>query len=166
MARSLRQSQGIRRRPRKSGATGLNITSMMDMFTIILLFLLKSFSSQGQMVTPAEGLKLPDSNVRSDVTVSLELKISKEHIMVEDRVVTKMSAVVNQKEFLIKPLYEILLKYSKEAVKTANLYNETFKGDIVIQGDQSIPYKLLTRVMYSCGKAGFSNMKFLVYREE
>ena len=57
------QSMRRRRRKRTAGTVKLNITSMIDMFTLMVVFLLKNYSAQGQLVTPAEGLLLPTSSI-------------------------------------------------------------------------------------------------------
>ena len=73
-------------------------------------------------------------------------------------------ALLEQKDFMIKPLYELLLKYSEEGKKMAEISGQKFSGEITIQGDTEIPYNVLTRVMYTCGQAGYPNMNLFVYR--
>lgn len=163
--RALRQA----RKRRGSDETKLNITSMMDMFTIILVFLLKNFSTEGAIVTPADNLTLPESSVEKRAKESLSVKVAKNSIMVENNLVLDEKAyseLSQQKEFLIKPLYESLVKYSEEAVKMSKISGNNFSGEITIQGDVEIPYNILTRVMYTCGQAGYPNMNLFVYRQE
>jgi biopolymer transport protein ExbD len=163
--RALRQA-----RKRRGGEEArLNITSMMDMFTIILVFLLKNFSTEGAIVTPADNLTLPESSVEKRAKESLSVKVAKNSIMVENNLVLgekAYSELFQQKEFLIKPLYELLVKYSEEAVKMSEISGKSFSGEITIQGDVEIPYNILTRVMYTCGQAGYPNMNLFVYRQE
>ncbi len=163
--RALRQA-----RKRRGGEEAkLNITSMMDMFTIILVFLLKNFSTEGAIVTPADNLTLPESSVEKRAKESLSVKVAKNSIMVENNLVLDEKAyseLFQQKEFLIKPLYELLVKYSEEAVKMSEISGSSFSGEITIQGDVEIPYNILTRVMYTCGQAGYPNMNLFVYRQE
>jgi biopolymer transport protein ExbD len=162
----------LKRQARKSrggSEVKLNITSMMDMFTIILVFLLKNFSTQGQMVTPAAGLMLPTSNVEKAAVEALNIKISKNTIVVENTPVTdekEFSAILKQQEFLIPELHKVLVQYEKEARKSAEVFGKEFKGEITIHGDVSTPYKVITRVMYTCGQAGFPVMNLLVYKRE
>jgi biopolymer transport protein ExbD len=147
----------------------LNITSMMDMFTIILVFLLKSFSTQGQLVTPASGLVLPTSTVERTAREALAVKIARNTVSVEDRTVVDAKAYEKlkaQKEFMIPPLHEVLSHYAQQARKFAEMSGEPFSGEITIQGDVEIPYNILTRVMYTCGQAGYPVMNLVVYRKE
>jgi biopolymer transport protein ExbD len=162
--------QSIRRRGKSKGAATvkLNITSMIDMFTLMVVFLLQNYSAQGQLVTPAEGLRLPKSSVEKMAKEALSVKVSQNNIMVENAIVVdslKFKALSSQKDFMITPLYGILSKYSSEAKKSAEMFKTEFSGKISIQGDVEIPYNILTRVMYTCGQAGYPNMNLVVYRK-
>lgn len=157
------------RKSRRSADATLNITSMMDMFTIILVFLLKSFSTQGQLVTPATGLLLPTSSVERNAPAGLGVQITNTSIAVEEQVVVqgeRFEQLATQQDFLIEPLHAVLQKYALEAQRTAELFNQPFSGEIAIQGDVDVPYRILTRVMYTCGQAGFPAMNLVVYKEE
>jgi biopolymer transport protein ExbD len=73
---------------------------------------------------------------------------------------------MDQKEFMIEPLYKVLDRHNKEARKSAEIFKTEFSGKISIQGDVEIPYNILTRVMYTCGQAGYPTMNLVVYRKE
>jgi biopolymer transport protein ExbD len=163
--------QSIRRRGRRRGnaTVKLNITSMIDMFTLMVVFLIQNYSAQGQLVTPAQGLRLPKSTVEKMAKEALSVKISQNNIMVEDALVIDPPAyasLLSQKDFMIPPLYTVLNKYSTEARKSAEMFKTEFSGKISIQGDIEIPYNVLTRVMYTCGQAGYPNMNLVVYRKQ
>jgi biopolymer transport protein ExbD len=164
----------LRRKKRSRGEQKMNITSMMDMFTIILVFLLKSYSSQGQLVTPNDDLKIPDSNVKKSPVNSIELAVSYKTdkkdtsgmIMVEGKPIMSVKEMMRIDGYLVPALQEVLQKYSTEARAMAEQLSQEFKGDIVIQGDQELPYMVLTKLMYTCGQSGFPNMNLLVYKKE
>ncbi|MBN1757264.1 MAG: biopolymer transporter ExbD [Chitinispirillaceae bacterium] len=157
------------RRRRGNGEVKLNITSMMDMFTIILVFLIKNFSTEGAIVTPAENLTLPKSTVERKAKGALSVQISRGIIIVENVTVldeTAYGKLLKQKEFMITALYDALVNFAEESRKMAEISGTPFSGDITIQGDVEIPYSVLTRVMYTCGQAGYPNMNLFVYRNE
>ncbi len=157
------------RKSRNSGEAKLNITSMMDMFTIILVFLLKSFSTEGQLVTPATGLTLPSSSVERTAKEALAVKISADNIVVEDKLViepSKYQEILKQKDFLIPDLQSVLSEFAEEAQKASEMFGKEFSGEITIQGDVGVPYSVLTRVMYTCGQSGYPVMNLIVYRSE
>ena len=162
-----------RRRGKRSSGNGdvkLNITPMMDIFTIILVFLLKIFSAQGQLVTPAEGLTLPTSSTEKRAVEALSVQVLSDQIIVEKKVVLERESyhqILNDgASILIQPLYDALMKHSEEAKKTSEMYGRTFSGQITIHGDSDIPYNYITKIMYTCGQAGFHDIKLLAYRAE
>lgn len=162
--------QSVRRRHRKrsEGTVKLNITSMIDMFTLMVVFLLKNYSAQGQLVTPATNLLLPSSSIEKNAGEALSVKVSNTNIMVENTIVVDekgYQAVLAQKDFLIEPLYNVLKKYCDEARKSSEMFKTEFSGKISIQGDVAIPYNMLTRIMYTCGQAGYPVMNLVVYRK-
>ncbi len=138
---------------------------MMDMFTIILVFLLKSYSATGQLVTPAAGLEIPDSKTETPAKrPPVEVKVSHNEIVLGDERVALVSEILEIKKMQIDALVQALEKEKESAEKLSG--GETFKGEVVIQGDKRMPYKLLTKVMYSCGQAGYSKQNFVVYKAE
>lgn len=147
----------------------LNITSMMDMFTIILVFLLKSYSADGNLVTKAEGLKLPQSTIEKSIKMSLVLSISSAQLMVEDVVVeqtqTLMHQIRNQPgKYMIDNLYGDMFERSELAKQMEVDYGTEFKGEVTVQIDENVPFEILTRILYTCGQSGWSNMKLAVYQ--
>lgn len=156
----------IKRYHHDTGKVKLNLTSMMDMFTIVLVFLLKVYSTHGQLIQPSEYLTLPKSNVEKPPEVALDLTVSTEWIAVNNNPVAKVSQVLNQKGLIIPSLQKELLQYADEAKKMERLYGTPFTGRATIQGDYRIPYKLLIKVMATCGRAEFPNMRLVVYKKE
>ncbi len=156
----------IKKHDTDPGKIKVNLTSMMDMFTIILVFLLKSYSTEGSLIQPSEFLTLPKSNIEKAPEVALDLVISKEWIMVNHEPIIKTSDVIDQESFIIQPLQKKLDVYSREAKKMEELYGTKFSGKVTIQGDKSIAYKLLVKVMATCGRSSYPNMRLVVYREE
>ena len=109
---------------RASGTVKLNMTSMIDMFTLMVVFLLKNYSAQGQLVTPAKGLLLPSSSVEKSAGEALSVKISQKTIMVENTVVIDAAAyqqLLKQKDFMIEPLYKVLSEHAKSARQSAEV---------------------------------------------
>ena len=148
------------------GEMKLNLNSMMDMFTIILLFLLKVYATDGQMITPSDDLTLPNSSVEKLSNVSLDLAISKEWLILNDKPVMKVSELLSSEQIIIPKLQKELRRYAKEAERMQEKYGQKFSGSITIQGDKQLPYKALIKVMATCGKSKYPNMKFLVYQKE
>ncbi len=148
------------------GEMKLNLNSMMDMFTIILLFLLKVYAAEGQMITPSDDLTLPNSNVEKISKVSLELTISKEWLVLNEKPVVKVSEFLSSRQIIIPELQKELRMYAEEAERMQERYGQKFSGSVTIQGDKQLPYRALIKVMATCGRSKYPNMRFLVYQKE
>jgi len=144
----------------------LQLTSMMDMFTIILVFLLKTYSTQGQLINPSKDLTLPSSIVQHAPEMGLDVTVSRDWILVNGRAVVKTKQVMDQKGYIIEPLKSELDTYAREAKTMEELYGAKFSGKVTIQGDKTIPYKLLIKVMATCGQSSYPNMRLVVYKKE
>jgi len=155
----------IKRHRTDSGDVKLNLTSMMDMFTIILVFLLKVYSTEGQMVQPSKYLTLPKSTVEKHPEVSLDLTISKEWIVLNNKPVAKVADVAQSSSLIIPSLRQELLHYATQAERMQEKYGQKFSGSITIQGDKTLPYRVLVKVMATCGKSKYPNMRLLVYQK-
>ncbi len=154
-------------------STGLNITSMMDMFTIILLFLLKSFSADGSMLTNADDLALPNSvsNKRPE-EVNLQLAVTSDSILIDNAAVesTKKIWETEQDKFDVDTLSLLDAQLKKhmraeEEMVKRGILNEV-KGEIVVQVDKNINFDILYKIMRLCGRNGYVNMKFAVMMRE
>jgi biopolymer transport protein ExbD len=163
---------------------GLNITSMMDMMTIILVFLLKSYSTSDVSVAPSEDLELPVSTVKKQIEMAVNLIVSKKNIVVDGVPVLSLEKVPDEdnpgQSKLQVPedqrngqLIEALLdELSKKADIAKNIGQQSgsedhaFKGRLLIQCDKKLPFEVLRQVMYTAGQAQFSEFKFVVYKQE
>ena len=154
---------------KKKQADGINITSMMDMFTIILLFLLKSYSADGSIMTNADNLILPNSVAKGRPSeVVLNLAVTPEMIMIDNTPVVTTKEVFRKSrlefaEDLDTPIDSLLNMHMKaeiELVKNGDL--PAVKGMIVVQMDKTISFDVLYKVMLLCGRTGYNNMHFAV----
>ncbi|MBK9293024.1 MAG: biopolymer transporter ExbD [Oligoflexia bacterium] len=151
----------------REGQTGtfpLNITSMIDMLTIILVFLLKSYASSSVDITPSKALSLPTSTAQEAPVEALKLMVTAEGIFVDDKeVLNTKERKVASNEAYIKPLYDALVMQAQKTKEIATR-NETieFDGKIVMQADQNLNYAYLKKVMYTAALAGYSDFKFAV----
>ncbi|MBN2357580.1 biopolymer transporter ExbD [candidate division KSB1 bacterium] len=155
---------------RKKHATGpvrvsLNLTSMMDMFTIIIVFLIKTYSTEGQLIHPSKNLTLPSSTVETAPEVALDVVVSQEWIMVNDRPVIRVASLKEQRDLFIPELNATLLKYATEAKRIEEKYGIKFTGKVTIQGDKKLPFGTLLKVMATCGRSEYPNMRLVVYQK-
>ncbi|MFP4680215.1 MAG: ExbD/TolR family protein [Chitinispirillaceae bacterium] len=150
----------------------LNITSMMDMFTIILVFLLRSFSADGSILTNADNLVLPNSQShKKPREVNLQVAVSNEMILVDNQPVMSTGQVGGgareEHDPVIGKLAEKLaacLELEKQMVLTGAL--NRLERKVVIQADKNVSFDILYKVMNTCGEAGYENMNFAVMERE
>ena len=166
-----RRKKSFKDRAPKHKPFVLQITSMVDMFTILLVFLLKSFASSPSHITPMKGLSLPVSNNIKSADQALKLMVSKEGIFVENQqvVIFKNRQVASvdlrrgDSDF-ITPLFKELEKRGKILDEIAK--DEEVARKILMQADTSLSYSILKKVMYTTSLAGFPNLKLATIAQD
>jgi biopolymer transport protein ExbD len=138
----------------------LNMNSMMDMVTIILLFLLKTYSTEGALKANADDLKLPSSYRLEKPVKAATVTVSQSVIMLGDRVVLTR-AELDPDQRLIPPLAN-LLREKAEKEKEVEAYGGEFTHEVLLIIDKDVPFDLLTKVIYSCGKSEYDKIRLMV----
>lgn len=150
-----RKAQAQRSRP----AT-LNLVSLMDIFTILVFFLMVN-SSDVEVITPTPGIRLPDSTAEQRPEPQLVISISKESLLVEGQPVARIDALDGAPEGVIDPLRDALTARAA----TAGAIPAGGLG-VTILGDQEIPYWLLKRIMLTCQTTDYAQISLGVNRPE
>ena len=152
----------------------IQITSMVDMFVILLVFLLKSYSTSPVQITPNDQLTLPASTSTKDPVDVLKLVVSKTGIFVDEKKVVELKDGVlatadvdtNDTQF-IRALYTELDEQAQKTRMIASQNTELeFDGKVVMQAERSLPYDVLRKVMYTSMRAGYSDVKIAVMLQE
>lgn len=157
-------------RKSRESTFALNITSMIDMFTIILIFLLKSYASSAVDIVPTKDVRLPSSTAVEQPVEALKLLVNKNGIYVDDKQVVVLengnlpkSALDSGDDRFIKPLYDALKAQADKSQSIAKQNEDIkFDGKLIFQADQSLPYQVLKKVMYTSSYAGYVDFKFAV----
>jgi biopolymer transport protein ExbD len=152
--------------PKKGqGIFYLNITSMTDMFTILLVFLLQTYSTSEVQIRPEEGLRLPQSNTQLNPVQGVKVSLSKTSLKFEDRII----AQVKDSEFsqtdidsadkqFIRPLF---LEFQKMSEKEPPNRTNKKLTQVLLQADADLPYEMIRKVFYTASMAGFPQMKIV-----
>jgi len=145
------------------GRMELNMTSLIDMFTCLLAFLLKSFSAEGALVTPSSGLTLPNSTAAERAKPGLTIEIGQNGIVVEGVHVaeTEEFAETDFATLIKSPMYADLDQRHKAALAMEE-YGTKFDGEVIIQGDKEIPFSALYKVMFVCARNDYGKMRLIV----
>ncbi len=158
-----------KRRNRVEDKPGLLINSLMDAFTIILCFLLKSFGSDPVMIKESDDMKLPTTTSKTELEAAVVIGISKKSIQVDNE---KAADIINgvvdesQKEdgadgLIINPLLTMLQEKVTHLRLIAQQTGSEFKAMALVVADKKTNYRLITEVLYTAGRAEFTKFKFV-----
>lgn len=155
---------------RSPSAFKIQITSMVDMFVILLVFLLKSYSTSPVNISPKEGLSIPESTSNVNPIEVVNLIVSKDAVFVGDEKVVDLkegrfiaSDIDSTDPQFIQKIYKALDQHAEKAKAISEVNEEfVFDGKVLLQADRDIQYNVLKRVMYSSMMAGYADVKLAV----
>ncbi len=160
-----------RRRRDKRKAFEVDITSLLDVLVILLVFLLKHYNT-GTIINIPPGIELPMSESKSINEPGVLVQISREKIWVDDQEVydsqTFQEQLYDDGNRRIIPLFDELVKKREsfeQLFRTIENASE-FKGMVNLVVDKEMNYTELKRVMYTCAVAGYRTYKFIVLENE
>jgi biopolymer transport protein ExbD len=188
------QSKVIRgrgRRKRVHLAFELQLTSMMDVFIIIVVFLLKSYATSTNSLNTVPGIKLPTSSSEDLTLDNLQVIITPESMTFENDKILEFvqtaadagstsanyafkSTDVDEGGKRIIPLYDALMKArdkaellrAKSKARDANGNPLPFEGELAIQADKRVEYDTIRKIMYTAGTAGYKTFRFIAMKKD
>jgi biopolymer transport protein ExbD len=151
----------------------LNIYPMMDMMTILLVFLIMQFAASSANIMQSDDLMIPFSVSEIQVEDALPIQISRTEIIVDGAsALTLRNGLVDpsQKQggangFLITPLLTVMQQHRDRLRALAALTGREFDGTVQIIADQRTPFRTLAEVLYTMGQAEFQHIHFVVLEE-
>lgn len=157
----------LRRRRRSHGLLieGLNLTAMMDVMTIILVYLIKLYAAAPENITLNDDLRPPASTAPDTVVPSVSVLISKSAILVDNRPVMEIKDGRVVSDDAKNPYYPVAdaLTRRVETIKAINARGgSAFDGNLMLIADQTTPYEVISSVLYQAGKAQFTSYRLVV----
>ncbi len=150
------------RRTRNLSLVDLNLVSLIDIFTILIFFLLSN-SMDVEVLPSNKAVKLPESTAEKKPRDTVVVIVTDSDILVQGRKVAQVSDVMNLEGDLIEPLKsELDAQAGRQVVRPED---EAKTRAVTIMGDKRIPYRLLRKVMVTCARANFSEVSFAVLRK-
>jgi biopolymer transport protein ExbD len=147
------------RKERNKQQLDLNLVSLIDIFTILIFFLLSS-ATEVETLPNSRGVKLPESTADTFPKETIVVSISGSEIVVGGRKVADVAAVMKADGDLIPELKaELELLNKRQVIREKN---QALKAAITIMGDKDIPYRLLRKVMVTSARANFTDVSFAV----
>jgi biopolymer transport protein ExbD len=149
------------RMARNHNGLDMNLVSLIDIFTILIFFLMSS--SGVEVLTSSKAVKLPESTAEKSPRETIVVTVSGSDILVAGRRVASVSEALGTQGDLIAPLKaELDLQAGRQVLRKEN---EKHGKAVTIMGDKDIPYRLLRKVMYTAARANFSDVSFAVTRK-
>lgn len=160
MKETTRRIRRMERHHKLRKASPLNLVSLMDIFTILVFFLLVNSSSTPQLPSNKE-LTLPKSSAKKAPEETVIIVITKSDILVQGRKVAEIQAVLSQQDTPeIEGLKKELDFLSGGAAATTSGGDAQQGRKITIMGDENIPYELVRKILTTCQQANYTNIAF------
>ena len=147
----------------KKKVAGLSLVSLMDVFTILVFFLLTNSSSNEVLSNPKE-ISLPDSVVESKPRETLVIFVSPEVILLQGEVIMKTSDLLLSKKDIVVELRDKLMEQKKNVIGTTTKAVADSK-EVTLLADKKIPFKYLKKIMSTCTSAGFGKISLAVIQK-
>jgi len=156
-----RRAQRMERQHKRSGRTaGINLVSLMDIFTILVFFLLVN-SSDGEVLPTHKSVELPESLSEAIPRQTLVIMITDSDIMIHGKVITSIDAILAE-DATAAGLLVTSLQSAGLAVSPGS---NDVRREATIMGDKDIPYRIIKKVMTSCTEAGFERISLAVLQK-
>jgi biopolymer transport protein ExbD len=149
-------------RTRKGGS--LNLVSLMDIFTILVFFLLVN-SAEVQTLEPPKALQLPESTALEKPRDTVMVMVTTEQVLVQGTPVVSVADVAASEGVIIAPLGAALKAQTDRALVRAAATDLSAR-EITILGDRDVPYKVLKKVMATCTDADYGRLSLAVMQKE
>jgi biopolymer transport protein ExbD len=154
----------IERRERNKAMVDLNLVSLIDIFTILIFFLLAN-SSDVDLMANTKGIKLPESVSEKPPKETVVISVSAEDIIIDGRKIASVPEVLASDAEVIDALRTELDYQATRSVIDKAKRDATAK-DITILGDRQIPYRLLKKIIVTCATANYGNVSFAVTKKQ
>ncbi len=148
---------------RNKRTVGLNLVSLMDIFTILVFFLLVN-SSDVETLPNTKDLQLPESIADRKAQESVVILIGEEDILVQGKPIAKVADVMRLKGNDIPALREAL-KSQNDRVLRREAQQDIAGREVTIMGDKDIPYRLLKKVMATCTQSDYGQISLAVLQK-
>lgn len=161
----MRRTRSDRRRRSGHGPQGgLRLTSMMDILTVLLLFLLKSFVVDGEAQVPPPGIELPKSTAAAAPEASLVIGIGDDALLVNAEKVASLAEVKASPGMVIGALDARLGAVREQMAEIERAGGSSTQRIVTIQGDREIEFEVLEKVMYTLQQNGFEHIALAVLK--
>ena len=150
-------------RNRKKRLPALNLTSLMDVFTILVFFLLVN-SSNSEVLEPPKKITLPDSVVETKPKETAVIVVSQDSVTVQGEIVAMVEEIVNSKQDAILGISNKLQEIKKNVIGVSTKAVSESR-EVTILSHKTVPFKVLRKIMSSCTYAGYEKISLAVIQK-
>ncbi|HSM91549.1 MAG TPA: biopolymer transporter ExbD [Anaeromyxobacteraceae bacterium] len=145
----------------KATNADINVVPMVDMMTMLVIFLLNQFSTTGEVLYMQKDIKLPDAKHGQMIEIAPVVAVSGAQIVISGQKVADVADLDRDSGYLNIPALEERLRDEKKRWDFIHQADGAkFEGNVNIQADTKVPFRIVKRVMYSCSVAGYFNLNF------
>ncbi len=160
----MRESRRIRRMARnRKKVPGLNLTSLMDVFTILVFFLLAN-SESNQVVTPPKKIELPSSVVESKPRETVVIIVGAEQVVVQGKAIIATRDLIELNEGFVPEISQRLVRLGKSVIGVSDKALDDSR-EVTILADKEIPFNALKKVMSTCTLSGYGKISLAVQQK-
>ena len=160
---------------------GLSLTSMVDMFTILVVFLLQNYSSTGEIIYIPKDVKLPKASQVKELKPAHVVILTTKDLILDKETITTLDEVKNQKDWLIQKLKDrLVVALQSDEVNSKKALSQPLKGPgtqptpvpeesknkVTVQADREMDFLTIKKIMFTVTEAGASEINFAVQKRE
>jgi biopolymer transport protein ExbD len=163
MKQSRRARRMQRNHIRHKRAPAFNLVSLMDIFTILVFFLLVN-SSDGEVLPSTRSVELPESIAEQKPRQNVVVMVTQRDILVQGSAIARVSSVTSSDVLVIDSLRLALEAQNQRRILQGNT-DSVAAPEVTIMGSKEIPYTLLKKVMATCTEAGYGKISLAVMQK-
>jgi biopolymer transport protein ExbD len=163
MKQSRRAKRMQRHHKRNKGTPAFNVVSLMDIFTILVFFLLVN-TGEGEVLPSTKNVALPESIAEQKPRENVVVMVTEHDILVQGTRVASVDELKTASTLQIEPLIAALQQQNQRRV-LLDPQGKQVPPEVTIMGSKDIPYQLLKKVMASCTEAGYGKISLAVLQK-
>jgi len=160
----MRNTRRIKRMSRNRVKIGkMNLTSLMDVFTILVFFLLVNSGSVEIMEAPKD-MTLPESRVEMKPRETIVIFVSKDEVLVQGKLVALVADIVGGDSSTMDNITARLAELKENVIGTSTL-TVAASQEVTILADKAVPFTVIKQIMSTCTRGGYENVSLAVIQK-
>jgi biopolymer transport protein ExbD len=151
-----------RHHARHKAGGGLNLVSLMDIFTILVFFLLVH-SGDAEVLQSSTDVELPESISETKPRETVVVLVTRDEVLVQGEVVGRVAEIM-ARDVLIIP--ELKFALQNQNARALSQEEDIANREVTILGDRELPYSLLKKIMATCTDADYGQLSLAVMQKD